>query len=159
GATLVGDNSKALSLIKAFEKGLPLPENRSELLFDLGGPAAEESVADMPDDGQVCNCNGVAKGAIRACVGSGCKTVGGVMEKTGAGKGGGTCKPLVQRIVEWAAGGEMEEDPAASYYVPGVPMPKPELMDAIRRYELRSVSSVFAKLGGEEDAKSKMGLA
>jgi nitrite reductase (NADH) large subunit len=40
-------------------------------------------------------------------------------------------------------------------------MPKPELMAAIREHDLRSVSSVFAKLvpGGEEDAKSKMGLA
>jgi nitrite reductase (NADH) large subunit len=159
GATLVGDNSKALALIKAFEKGLPLPENRSELLFDLGGPAAEENVADLPDDEQICNCNGVSKGALRSCVDSGCKTVSGVMDKTRAGKGCGTCKPLVQRIVEWAAGGEMEEDPAASYYVPGVPMPKPELMDTIRLYELKSVSAVFAKLGGEEDAKSKMGLA
>jgi nitrite reductase (NADH) large subunit len=38
-------------------------------------------------------------------------------------------------------------------------MPKPELMHAIREHGLRSVSSVFATLGGEEDAKSKMGLA
>jgi len=159
GATLVGDNSKALSLIKAFEKGLPLPEDRAALLFDLGGPAAEESAADMSDDEQVCNCNGVSKGALKSCVDGGCKTVSGVMDRTRAGKGCGTCKPLVRRIVEWANGGAAEEDPAASYYVPGVPMPKPELMDAIRLYELKSVSSVFAKLGGEEDAKSKMGLA
>jgi len=82
-----------------------------------------------------------------------------VMDKTRAGKGCGTCKSLVQRIVEWANGGEAADDPAASYYVPGVPMPKSELMDAIRLYELKSVSSVFAKLGGEEDARSKMGLA
>ena len=40
-------------------------------------------------------------------------------------------------------------------------MAKPELMAAIREHELRSVSAVFAALapGGEEDAKSKMGLA
>jgi nitrite reductase (NADH) large subunit len=159
GATLVGDNSKAAALIKAFEKGQPVPDNRTELLFDLGGPAAEESVADLPDDEQVCNCNGVSKGRICSTVASGCRTVGGVMDATRAGKGCGTCKPLVQRIVAWAAGGEAEEDPAASYYVPGVPMPKSELMAAIRRFELKSVSAVFAELGGDEDAKSKMGLA
>jgi len=159
GATLVGDNRKAAFLMQAFDRGLPLPENRAELLFDLGGPAAEVSPAEMADDEQVCNCNGVSKGALRSCVDGGCKTVTGVMDRTRAGKGCGTCKPLVQRIVEWAADGEMEIDPAASYYVPGVPMPKPELMDAIRLHRLKSVSSVFAKLGGEEDAKSKMGLA
>ncbi|BAL89070.1 putative nitrite reductase large subunit [Actinoplanes missouriensis 431] len=160
GAVLVGDNSKAASLIQAFDRGTPLPEERAGLIFDLGG-AVEESAEDMPDDAQVCNCNGVSKGAICGAVADGCKTVSGVMDKTRAGKGCGTCKPLVQRIVEWANGGAAEEDPAASWYVPGVPMPKPELMAAIRKYELKSVSSVFDTLvpGAQHDAKSKMGLA
>ncbi len=161
GATLVGDNSKAASLIQAFDRGATLPEERAELIFDIGGPAGEAAPADMADDAQVCNCNGVSKGAICGAVSAGCKTVSGVMDKTRAGKGCGTCKPLVQRIVEWANGGAAEEDPAASWYVPGVPMPKPELMAAIREYELKSVSAVFDKLvpGGRHDAKSKMGLA
>jgi nitrite reductase (NADH) large subunit len=159
GATLVGDARKAAALIQAFDRRSPLPDDRAELLFDLGGPAGEVSVEEMADADQVCNCNGVSKGSICAAVQGGCNTVGGVMDKTKAGKGCGTCKPLVQRIVEWAAGGKVEEDPAASWYVPGVPMPKPELMHAIRTHNLRSVSSVFATLGGEEDAKSKMGLA
>jgi nitrite reductase (NADH) large subunit len=161
GAILVGDNSKAAGLIQSFDRAQALPEERAEMLFDIGGPAGEVKPEDMPDDAQVCNCNGVSKGAICGVVNAGCKTVSGVMDSTRAGKGCGTCKPLVQRIVEWAAGGEAEEDPAASWYVPGVPMPKPELMAAIRKYELKSVSSVFEKLvpGGEHDAKSKMGLA
>ncbi|XVV17048.1 nitrite reductase large subunit NirB [Actinoplanes sp. CA-131856] len=159
GATLVGDVKKVAFLMQAFDRGLALPEDRAELMFDLGGPAGEVKVEDMADDEQVCNCNGVSKGTICSTVQSGCKTVSGVMDKTRAGKGCGTCKSVVQRIVEWAAGGEVEEDPAASYYVPGIPMPKPELMNAIRLHSLKSVSSVFAKLGGDEDAKSKMGLA
>ncbi len=161
GAILVGDNSKAANLIQSFDRAQALPEERAEQLFDIGGPAGEVKPEDMPDDTQVCNCNGVSKSAICGVVNAGCKTVSGVMDKTRAGKGCGTCKPLVQRIVEWAAGGAVEEDPKASWYVPGVPMPKAELMAAIRTHELRSVSSVFAKLvpGGEEDAKSKMGLA
>jgi nitrite reductase (NADH) large subunit len=115
----------------------------------------------MPDDAQVCNCNGESKGTLVQTVEGGCKTVTGVMDRTRAGKGCGTCKSVVARIVEWAAGGEAEEDPAASWYVPGVPMPKPELMTAIREHGLKSVSSVFARLApdGAEDAKSKMGLA
>jgi nitrite reductase (NADH) large subunit len=66
----------------------------------------------------------------------------------------------VKQIVEWAADGDLTEDPAASYYVPGIPMAKPELVAAIREQDLRSVSAVFAALapGGQDDAKSKMGL-
>jgi nitrite reductase (NADH) large subunit len=83
------------------------------------------------------------------------------MDATRAGKGCGSCRPLVARIVEWAAGGEVAEDPAASWYVPGIPLAKPELMAAIAERGLRSVSAVFAALApdGREDAKSKMGLA
>jgi nitrite reductase (NADH) large subunit len=161
GATLVGDVRKVAFLMQAFDRGLALPEDRVELMFDLGGPPAEVSAAELAGDAQVCNCNGVSKDAIKAAVDGGCKTVNGVMDKTRAGKGCGTCKSLVAQIVEWAAGGVVEEDPAAGWYVPGVPMPKPELMRAIRTHGLRSVSSVFALLApdGAEDAKSKMGLA
>jgi len=161
GATLVGDVNKVAFLMQAFDRGLPLPEERVSLLFDLGGPPAEVSAAELAPAAQVCNCNGVSKQTLVDTVQGGCKTVSGVMDKTRAGKGCGTCKSLVQQIVEWAAGGEVEEDPAASWYVPGVPMPKSELMAAIRQYQLKSVSAVFAKLvpQGTEDAKSKMGLA
>jgi nitrite reductase (NADH) large subunit len=161
GATLVGDVKKVAFLVQAFDRGLALPEERLELIFDLGGPPAEVSAAELADDTQVCNCNGVTKATIAGTVRAGCRTVGSVMDRTRAGKGCGTCRGLVGQIVEWAAGGAVEEDPAASWYVPGVPMPKPELMAAIRTHGLTSVSSIFATLvpGRVEDAKSKMGLA
>ena len=161
GATLLGDTSKVAFLIQAFDRGLPLPEERISLMFDIGTPPAEVGAAELADDAQVCNCNGVSKGALVACVQGGEKTVTGVMAKTRAGKGCGSCKSLVSQIVEWAAGGEVAEDPSANWYVPGVPYDKPELMDKIRELQLHSVSSVFAALApdGTEDAQSKMGLA
>ena len=161
GATLLGDSKKLAFLQQAFDRGLPLPEDRVELLFDLGGPPAEVGVAELADDAQVCNCNGVCKSTIVDTVKAGCKTVSGVMDKTRAGKGCGSCKPLVAQLVQYAAGGAVLEDPSAHYYVPGIPMDKPSLVQAIRTQNLRSVAEVFAALAldGEEDAKSKMGLA
>ncbi|WP_433618066.1 nitrite reductase large subunit NirB [Dactylosporangium sp. CA-139114] len=159
GATLVGDVRKAASLTRAYHEGLPLPPERAELLFDLG--SAPDDAAGLPDDLQVCNCNGVTKRALGDAVSSGARSLGAAMEATRAGKGCGSCKTLVAQIVEWAAGGAVQEDPSASWYVPGVPMDKASLMAAIRAHGLRSVSAVFAALapGGAEDAKSKMGLA
>jgi nitrite reductase (NADH) large subunit len=161
GATLLGDSKKLAFLQQAFDRGLPLPQERVELLFDLGGPAAEVGIAELADEAQICNCNGVSKCTIVDTVKAGCKTVTGVMDKTRAGKGCGSCKPLVAQLVEYAAGGAVEEDPSAHYYVPGIPMDKPTLVRAIRAQNLRSVAEVFAALApdGEEDAKSKMGLA
>jgi nitrite reductase (NADH) large subunit len=161
GATMLGDTSKVAFLMQAFDRGLPLPEERLEMLFNLGTPAEEVGAAELADDAQVCNCNGVSKEALVACVESGVKSVAGVMDKTRAGKGCGSCKTMVCQIVDWATGGAVQEDPSANWYVPGVPLDKPELMAAIREKGLRSVSAVFAALApdGAEDAKSKMGLA
>jgi nitrite reductase (NADH) large subunit len=160
GATLLGDTRKVAYLTQAFDRGAPLPEERIRLLVDLSDGAEEVGVAEMPSDSQVCNCNGVSKGDLCGAVAGGCGTVGAVMDATRAGKGCGSCKSLVKQIVEWAADGDLAEDTAASYYVPGIPLAKPELMAAIREQDLRSVSAVFAALapGGQEDAKSKMGL-
>jgi nitrite reductase (NADH) large subunit len=161
GATLLGDSKKVAFLQQAFDRGLPLPEARAELLFDLGGPAEEVGVAELADDAQVCNCNGVGKSTIVNTVKAGCKTVTGVMDATRAGKGCGSCKGLVAQLVEWAADGAVEEDPSAHWYVPGIPLDKPTLMAEIRERGLHSVAQVFEALGpeGAEDAKSKMGLA
>ena len=161
GATLVGDVSKVSFLTQAFDSGLPLPDERVSLMFDIGTPDVGVGVAELADDAQVCNCNGVSKGVLAACVAAGETSVSGVMAKTKAGKGCGSCKGLVAQIVEWAAGGEVTEDPSANWYVPGVPYDKPELMRLIRELELHSVSSVFAALtpDGKPHAGSKMALS
>jgi nitrite reductase (NADH) large subunit len=161
GATLVGDLGKVGYLMQAYDGRMPLPQERIRLLFDFGGPSASVAAAELDDETQVCNCNGVTKKTIAATVRGGVKTVRGIMDTTRAGKGCGSCRSLVAQIVEWAAGGAVAEDPAASWYVPGIPMAKPELMAAIRERGLRSVSAVFAAFApdGKEDAKSKMGLA
>ncbi|MGI4895812.1 MAG: nitrite reductase large subunit NirB [Janthinobacterium lividum] len=160
GATLLGDVRKTAFLSEAFDQALPLPAERMSLLFDLGSPGDEVGVAELSDDAQVCNCNGVSKAAIVDAVTDGATSLGAVMTRTRAGKGCGSCKTLVEQITQWAVGGDLTVDESANWYVPGVPMTKPALMAAIRERRLKSVSAVFRELapGGTEDAKSKMGL-
>ena len=83
------------------------------MLFELAGPSEEQGAAEMDDSVQVCNCNGVSKGDLVACVRGGEHSVTGCMNATRAGKGCGACKPLVKDIVEWAvaeSGGEVGVD-------------------------------------------------
>jgi nitrite reductase (NADH) large subunit len=160
GATLLGDLSKVSFLMQAFDRGSVLPEERVSLLFDLGGPPAQVSVAELSDDAQICNCNGVSKGDIRGCVADGARTLRAVMDATRAGSGCGSCRGQVQEVLEWATDGAVEEDPAADYYVPSIPLTKPELVAAVRERGIRSVSAVFAAFcEGREDAKAKPALA
>ena len=162
GAMLLGDTKKVAFLTQSFDRGLPLPEERVEMLFELAGPSEEQGAAEMDDSVQVCNCNGVSKGDLVACVRGGEHSVTGCMNATRAGKGCGACKPLVRDIVEWAvteSGGEVGEDQSANWYVPAIPMDKPTLIAAIKEQNLRSVSAVLAALAPDgEDAGSKMPL-
>jgi nitrite reductase (NADH) large subunit len=159
GATLLGDVSKVSFLMQAFDRGMVLPEERVSLLFDIGAPPPETSVAELADDVQVCNCNGVTKGAIRSCVQDGARTMSAVAAATRAGSGCGSCKGQVLEILEWAAGEQLEQDPAVEYYVPKIPLTKAELIEVVRRRGLRSVSAVFEAFGTEpEDPKSKPAL-
>ena len=160
GAIILGDGPTTPKLLQHFDRGDRLPANRAELLFALSGDGKETSVADLPDDAQICNCNGVSKGAIIAAVQSGCRSLPMLCNATRASTGCGSCKTQVQALLEHAAAGALVEDPSIHYYVPGVPLRKPELIAAVKEQNLRSVSAVFAVLAnGKEDPGSKAGLA
>ena len=160
GGILMGDISKAPFLMQAFAKDTPLPEERLSMMFDIGTPSAKVTYDEMPVDTQVCNCNGITKGAIAASVEGGCRTPKAVMDATRAGMGCGACKGEIKELVTWLCGGEVEDDPSIHYYVPSIPMRKPELADEIVRRGLKSVSAVWRELaGGVEDAGWKPALA
>ena len=160
GAILLGDGATTPRLLQAFDRQEDVPESRAELLFSLAGEAKGLDVADLPDEAQICNCNGVSKGRIVAAVKAGNRSFRTLCDATRAGTGCGTCRPQVQAILKMAADGLVAEDPSVHYYVPGLPMTKQELVAAVRNQGLRSVSAVFSVLaGGKEDPGSKVGLA
>ena len=114
GGILLGDSSKAASLLHAFETNATLPEERIRLLFDVGAPPKRVTLEQIPLDAQVCNCERVNKGAIVECVKGGRRTLEEVREATRAGLACGSCQPMVREIVEWACGGENGSSSTAS---------------------------------------------
>ena len=159
GAILLGDAAIAPALVQLFDRATRIPGSPAELLFP-GGTAVQPSAAELADDAQVCNCNGVSKGRLVTAVNAGARSLKALCDATRAGTGCGSCKPQVEEILAAVAGDALVEDAAAHYYVRGVPLTKPALVAAIREKSLRSVSAVFAELaGGQEDAGSKAGLA
>lgn len=125
GGILMGDLSKAAYLMQAFDRDAPLPEERLALLFDIGAPVHSVTIGEMPDDQQVCNCNGVTKGTIAACVASGTKDATAVMKATRAGTGCGSCRKLVGEIVAYCCAGTAGQD--RPHPAPAVPPGAPEL--------------------------------
>jgi nitrite reductase (NADH) large subunit len=160
GAILLGDVSRGADLLQLFDRAQPVPDTRAELLFPMAGEGAAPGIDRLPDDAQICNCNGVSKGQLVAAVENGCRSLKSLCDATRAGMGCGSCKAQVDAVLDYAAGGDTLEDPSVHYYVPGIPLKKPELIEAIRERRLRSVSAVFGSLpGAKEDATSKTGIA
>ena len=114
GGILLGDSSKAASLLHAFETNATLPEERIRLLFDVGAPPKRVTLEQIPLDAQVCNCEHVNKGAIVECVKGGRRTIEEVREATRVGLSCGSCDAMVREIVEWACGGENGSSSRAS---------------------------------------------
>lgn len=157
---LLGDLGPSDDLIEHFMQEKPAPARRLELFFGAGTKTqgADFSLADMPDDKQICDCNGVCKGTIVKAIQAGKTTVPAVGKATRAGTGCGSCKKMVAGLIE-AVAGAVKADPSEGWYVPAVPMDKPTLVAEVKKRGLKSVSAVLAELGTGTDEKSKNGLA
>ena len=160
GAILLGDIESASTLMQMFLGNVAVPSRRADLLFGTPSGVSLLKASDLPDNAQICNCNGVSKKQIvEAIEVKGCQTVTKIAACTRAGSGCGSCKSLVAQILE-ACVGEVAYDPSEHYYVPGVPLEKSRLVSEIRNRGIKSVSEVFAQLAdGREDPSSKVGLA
>jgi len=159
GAVLVGEDLNADLIALHYTAKIPLPARRADLLFP--GARAGDAIVDgklIPDEAQVCDCNGVAAGAIRRSIRQGNDTLLKVMTNTKAGTGCGNCKNRIKALLISEVG-ELRADPAEKYYVPGIAMDRQALTEFIRSKELRSVSQVFAASpGSTDDSKTRMGL-
>jgi nitrite reductase (NADH) large subunit len=160
GAILLGDVESAGALMQMFQGSIKVPARRADLLFGSPTGVSLLQASDLPDNAQICNCNGVSKEQIvNAIQAEGCHSVSKVGLCTKAGMGCGSCKSLVAQLLESCLG-EVGYDQTEHYYVPGVALEKSQLVAEIKNRRLKSVSEVFSELaGGKEDPASKVGLA
>jgi nitrite reductase [NAD(P)H] large subunit len=144
GAVLLGDTRGAEALLSAVKAAEEVPDPLARL-----AEAAAAGPADLPDDAQICNCNGVCKGTIVAAVEEdGCTTPREVMARTRAGTGCGSCKPMVIDLVALATGGLSDEP---HYLCPCRKQTREQLAAEIRAGGLQSVSEVAASCGTGRD--------
>ena len=74
----------------------------------VGGVAAPFNIAAMPDDAQICGCNGICKGAIVDTIkAKGLVTYDEVKAHTKASASCGSCAPLVREVLAAALGIEV----------------------------------------------------
>ena len=121
GAIVIGDPAVIPSLTNAFMRSAMVAESRAEMLFPLlqAVSAAPPPADTLPNDARVCDCNSVSKARIVDAVLSGARSLQSVCDATRAGTGCGTCRPEVQRILEFACRGAL--DPSLLTSMPVAP--------------------------------------
>lgn len=147
GGIIFGDNSEQTELFRLIRDGAGPEEVKRLLLREDHGSDRGADFASMPDDTLICGCNGVSKGAIvKAVREQGLTTVDEVKVCTGASRSCGGCRPMVQQLLAYLMGKEVEEEkeqPICSCTTLG----RDEMVSAIREKGLRHVREVMHVLG------------
>ncbi|MER6901228.1 nitrite reductase large subunit NirB, partial [Amycolatopsis sp. NPDC000740] len=111
------------------------------LLAPAGGGAAV-GVDALPDEAQVCSCNGVSKGALtRAITEDGCDSVGKLKSCTRAGTSCGSCVPMLAKLLN--ACGVEQSKALCEHFTQS----RAELFEIIRATQMTTFSEVVSRYG------------
>lgn len=98
GGILVGDAQQYTVLRSLL--GTPLPDSPSALISPANSSTPTVGVGALDDDAQICSCNAVSKGDIRAAIAGGAHSVAEVKKCTRAGTSCGSCVGLVGQLLD-----------------------------------------------------------
>ncbi len=149
GCVLYGDTLDGAWYFQLMRDGTDVSQMRAQLLFGqahLGdaGHGEAERVAALPDDAEICGCNGVCKGEIvRAITEKGLFTLEEVRAHTKASSSCGSCTALVEALLAHTLGGDYEQAPAKKPMCPCTDYTHDEVRQAIREHGLKSIPEVM----------------
>ncbi|MCT8997158.1 nitrite reductase large subunit NirB [Chelativorans intermedius] len=110
GAVLYGDTADGAWFFDLLKKGTDVSQMRETLIFGQayqGGGEADPmaAVAALPDDAEICGCNGVCKGKIVSTIREkGLTALDDVRAHTKASSSCGTCTGLVEQLMKLTLG-------------------------------------------------------
>ena len=110
GAVFYGDTADSAWFFDLLKRGVDISELRETLIFGpsyAGGAALDPTaaVAALPDDAEICGCNGVCKGKIVTEITvRGLKTLDDVRAHTKASASCGSCTGLVEQLMKATLG-------------------------------------------------------
>ena len=149
GACLFGDTVDGSWYFKFLREGRNVADIRDKLMFgesNIGdvGHEGHSKAASMPDDGEVCGCNGVTKGRIcKAIQEKGLFTLDEVRKQTKASASCGSCTGLVEQILMFTAGGDYSATPKKKAVCACTDHSHQEVRDAILDEKLLTQQAVF----------------
>jgi nitrite reductase (NADH) large subunit len=150
GACLYGDTVDGSYYFKLLRDGRSVADIRDKLMFgesSIGdvGHEGHTKAASMPDDAEVCGCNGVTKGTIcKAIREKGLFTLEEVRKHTKASGGCGSCTGLVEQLLMFTAGGDYSATPKLKAMCSCTDHGHQAVRDAIRQHKLLKIADVYS---------------
>jgi nitrite reductase (NADH) large subunit len=117
GAVLYGDTADGNWYFDLLRRGESVSDIRDALIFGQafasGGGQVDPkaAVAALSDEAEICGCNGVTKGQVVACIGTGAHSLDAVRSGCKASASCGSCTGLVETLLSLTLGGEVEAGP------------------------------------------------
>jgi len=150
GAVLYGDTSNSSWYFQLMREGRCVKALRRALAIGEAssgdaGYQGERHAAELPDDFEVCGCNGVTRGTIvRAIKEKGLFSLAEVRKHTRASASCGSCTGLVEQILAFVVGGAyVSQDSASQPMCDCTDHTHEEVRHAIREHDLKSIPEVM----------------
>jgi nitrite reductase (NADH) large subunit len=149
GACLYGHTVDGSWYFKLLRDGRSVNDIRDKLIFgesNIGdvGHEGHNKAASMPDEAEVCGCNGVTKGTIcKAIKEKGLFTLDEVRKHTKASASCGSCTGLVEQLLMFTAGGDYSATPKMKAMCGCTDHSHQAVRDAIRSSKLTTIADVF----------------
>ena len=151
GTVLFGETGDGAWFNDLKKKAVDITEMRDTLIFGQayqGGPPLDPmaAVAALPDDAEICGCNGVCKGKIAGTIASkGLATLEEVRAHTKASASCGSCTGLVEQLMRLTLGDRY--NPAAVQPMCGcTTLGHDEVRRLIKAKQLKSIPAVMQEL-------------
>ena len=151
GVVMYGDTADSAWFFDKMKAGENIAEIRETLIF---GPAAGQggapdplaAVAALPDDAEICGCNGVCKGAIAAAIRDGAGDLASVRARTKASASCGSCTGLVEQLLAATLGADFEP-PAGQGICACTELSHEDVRRLIKSRSLKSIPAVMQEAG------------
>ncbi|MEX1201430.1 MAG: nitrite reductase large subunit NirB [Methylophaga sp.] len=152
GAVLYGDTIDGAWYFQLMRDGTDVSSIRENMLFGqhhLGdsGHGASNAVDALPDEAEICGCNGVCKGDIVKAIGKhSLFTLDEVKAHTKASASCGSCTGLVEQLLASTLGSDFNETPSKKAMCGCTGMSHNEVKSAITEQQLKTIPEVMQAL-------------
>lgn len=148
GAVMFGDTMDGTWYFSLMRDAANIADYRKTILFgqhDLGDAGHGDStrVMSLPEDAEICGCNGVSKGDIvQAISKNGLFTLDEVRAHTKASSSCGSCTGLVESLIASTVGEGYEAAPSKKPVCACTDCSHDDVIDAIKEHELKTIPAV-----------------